>query len=197
MKSVSNRIEILLENSQPKPSFTKEEYRKMSRTDRMYYAMIYPRFFKLSATDDEYLEMLKMAYNIMCDCGERDHNGPTGAKYLIKHMMPGEALKLDQVHALMRDAKAFFGKMVVTDTDFDRHILRQRLWDLADRAKTNKDLFEERLALAELVKLDGLATKAKKDNNPVIPELPPIEYTENFNDAAIILESPEEEDMDQ
>lgn len=199
MKPVSPTLQNLLDSSPPdRPEITKAQYNVLPRVERLYYGVIYPRFFRLSSGDEEYLDLIKQTYNIMIQCGAKDEDSEEGAKVMIKHMVPNYTLQMPQILELMRDAKSFFGKIVVTDIEFDRHILRKRLWDLAERAKKDKDFYCERLALKELIKLDGLAVSAKKDEGPVIPPLPEIEYTTKYeeSDAAIILSSPEEEAMD-
>lgn len=199
MKTASKSLQSFLDNSQHRPDITGDQYKRLPRIERLYYAVVYPRYFQMSAPDLEHLELVKQAYNIMVECGGKDEDKADGAKIRIKHMVPGRTLGLSEILELMRDAKAFFGRVVVTDADYDRNAIRRRLWELVELSRKKDDLFEERLALEALMKLDGLAVNSKKDTAPVIPPMPEIEYTENFNesDAAIIIASSEKEDMDQ
>lgn len=175
----------LLQNSQHSPEIRKEDYPGLPRIDRIYYAIMYPRYFQMTNADEDRLELMKRTYNILIAASTDQQ-----ARNLIKVVRPGPALSTSDVLELIRETKEFFGKIEIRDITFDRAVMRHRLLDLYTRAKLSGDIWNERLALKQLTDLDALAVKDPgSSGTPVIPELPDIKIVD-MDDAAIIISKP-------
>lgn len=161
------------------PSVSKAEYGGLGRSERIYNAVMFPRHFQLSNQDADYLELMKRAYNILLTSATDQ-----GARRLISEIKPGSRLALAEVIELIRCTKEFFGKIEVRNVEFDRMVQRQRLIDLYNRCKIANDLFNERLTLHQIERLDSLALKEKEESAPQVPPLPNVTFTP-YEDAII------------
>lgn len=182
-------------NLQPetRPSINQIDYKGLPREERLFHALMYPRYFTMTAPDESYFDLCKLAYNIL-------FSAPTDmqARTMIAEIRPGVKLDHAEVTELIRVTKYLFGKIQSRDADFDRDMLRNQLLDLIQRCKIAGDLENERRAYKQLADLENLALKESKYHAPVIPPLPNVNYfvkpAPQIGDAAIIESSPDEEE---
>lgn len=176
-----------------KPPISKQEFDALDRVDRILYHVLYPRHFTIGGGDDRYLELMKLAYNILINYPNEQQ-----ARKRIQNLEPGGDMDLAKVITLIRDTKAFYGRIHPIDIDFERASMRQRLFRLADKAADAGDLETERKTLKTIMDLDALAARAKTDTDPVIPELPALTLSADdpIGDPAI-LEGDTDSDHDE
>ncbi|HZV71625.1 MAG TPA: hypothetical protein VFG10_18865 [Saprospiraceae bacterium] len=154
-----------------KPEIIREDYNRLSRVDRIFQSMLWPRHFQLPDQDIRYLDSLKVAHACL-----RNYSTDREAMAVLKHAIPGKKLSLGEVTHLVRDAKQLFGKLIMRDADFDREKLRDRYLRNADKAWDGGDIDAERKALRAIADLDKKdASGSSKD--PVIPQLPNVIFT--------------------
>lgn len=190
--SDSNQLPV---NLQPErsPSISGKEYVGLPREERLFHALMHPRYFTMNDPDASYFDLVKLAYNIL-------FAAPTDmqARALIRHIKPGVELDQAEVTELIRVTKYLYGKIQSRDADFDRDILRNQLLDLIQRCKTAGDLENERRAYKQLADLENLALKESKYHAPTIPPLPDANFitkpAPQIGEAAIIESSPDEEE---
>ena len=196
MKTNSASSALSLKNSQPdRPQISHRENQQLPRHERIYNYLMWPKHFNLTDADEKQLQRMQMAYNILIEA-------PTDmeARAKIKAAILGVKLTLSEVLELIWETKALFGKISFRNSDFDRAVLRQKLIELARRAKKEGDLKQERLAYADIIRLDGLEQKEKDSGAPVIPQLPNVRFTnvqpqkKSEHDLAIIESTPADEE---
>lgn len=181
MKRASKSTSLQQVSSQPSADveITKEEYKQLPRWERIYYSVMYPRHFQITSADEQYFEMMKLAFSLMMS-SETDHR----ARQLIKLIKPGVTLNAADTLELIHATKEFFGKIDYRNKDFDRMIMRHRIQDNANRARLAGDYKEERLALGQLARLDALEIAEAEAAGPQFPPLPDITF-KVFEDAII------------
>lgn len=175
------------------PAISQKEYAGLPREERIYHAIVYSRYFSMNAPDAAYFDLVKLAYNIL-------FAAPTDmqARAMIRHIRPGVELDASEVTELIRITKHLYGKIKSRDADFDRDILRNQLLDLIQRCKNVGDLENERRAYKQLADLENLALRESKNNAPVIPALPDVEFVikppPQIGEPAIIESYPNDEE---
>ena len=154
------------------PGISREEFNGLPRVDKIYYSVVYPKYFQRSYTDDDYLELMKLCFSILISATTEFR-----ARQLVKQIRPNLTLDTSDALELIRCTKIFFGKIHYKHDDFDRMYIRERLRDVANRARLTGDIKNERLALKQLTDLDALAIREAESEGPVVPELPNVKFS--------------------
>lgn len=169
-------------------SVTKEQYPGLPRIERIEVALRHPRHFRMTEADENYLELMQLAYSIMYSCPS-----PMRARQLIKNIKPGVTLSPGEVLELVASTQAFFVKIEHNNAAFKEMMLEARMYDLYERAKNSGDFKTERLTLRMIMTLQQ--SKDKGNQGPEIPEMPDIEIVSDIEDA-IIESVPKQDDDD-
>ena len=163
-----------------RPEISDIENRRLSRPERIFNHLLWPRHFRISDADETQLERMKLTYNILAAAVS-----DIEARAMIKEVVIGVTLTTAEVLELIWETKELFGKLSFRNVDFDRAVVRMQLLDLVRRAKAAGDIKNERLAWKQLIDLDRLAVKENESNAPVVPALPNVIFTNKYEDEEL------------
>lgn len=158
---------------------------KKDRLQRIYLYVMEPTVFGrcISKYDLEHLDRMQVALSLF----QHYMSESKVEKALVKAIKSLRSVA--EVRPIIRDCKELFGDMMERDKDFDRMILRERLYKIAERAKDSEDYDTERKCIDSIMKLDGLDKHESVDAVPEL-KLPKIVFSNNIS---ALLESDAEE----
>lgn len=143
------------------------------RLDRIYMYMLQPDYFEpyISKYDKQYLGRLTEVHALF-------------REYMSEYKVMKAMIRLfdwvsvpNRCKPYIQDCQRLFGDFQKRSAEFDRMILRERYFKIAERAKAAEDFDTERKCLDSIMKLDGLDKHGVGEEDPQQITIPAITFT--------------------